>query len=280
MSFSFTLGRVFGIPIRVHGLFVALVTVCLVTGMRADRGRETLALLAILFGSVLLHELGHSLVARRLGARILDITLWPLGGLSRMERPISRPRDEAIVAVSGPATNFAILLAALAAGGRVAVGPEMLGSAIDAIASINAALALFNLAPAFPMDGGRALRAALAARLGALRGTELAVRIGRWFTLAALIASTSIEGLFLPVAVVSAFLLVQGWIELQNVRAREAVSPWLDAFRRFSGQEPPPGPDASPPGRPERRELERDLESYRGTLEEFFRERDGGGRPG
>ncbi|HKE01479.1 MAG TPA: site-2 protease family protein [Planctomycetota bacterium] len=219
MSLSFTVARIFGIPLRIHALFAALVIVCLATGARAGRGEEVLVLLGILFGSVLLHELGHSLVARRLGARVVDITLWPLGGLSRMSSPASRPRDEAIVALAGPATNFVLFLAALPFGARVRID-AWATAPLDAFATVNAALALFNLAPAFPMDGGRALRAALAMRLGEPRATVLAVRVGRIFTVAALIASLAVENLFLPVAIVSVFLFGQGWIELERVRAR------------------------------------------------------------
>src|SRR4030095_12924990 len=108
MSFSFTIARIFGIPLRVHGLFVLLVAALVIAG--GPHGASVATLLGILFLSVLLHELGHSLVARALGARILDITLWPLGGLSRMDGLPERPREELVIALAGPAAD-ALLLA-------------------------------------------------------------------------------------------------------------------------------------------------------------------------
>jgi Zn-dependent protease len=271
VSFSFTLARVFGIPLRVHGLFVALVAALLLTGAGTGRGLATLVLLGVLFASVLLHELGHSLVARRFGAHIVDITLWPLGGLSRMTGVPERPREETLVALAGPATNLLALLIALPFGVEISLVSLRDGGWLDAFACVNAALALFNLAPAFPMDGGRALRALLSARHGYLQATEIAVRIGRLFTAIAIVASLFVEGLFLPVAVIGAFLLVQGWIELQSVRARHGGAPWISLLQRAMGTTAPPEPP--PPPTEDGARLRRDLEQYRGTLEEFFRER-------
>lgn len=274
MSLSFTVARLFGIPLRIHALFLVLV-VPLLAASGAHAG-EVATFLALLFASVLLHELGHSLVARAFGARILDITLWPLGGLSRMEGIPESPRKELVIALSGPAANAAALLAVLPFG--ASVGARSLGvgaPTLDLLATIQASLALFNLIPAFPMDGGRALRALLTPRYGPLAATELAVRIGRWFTALAVAAAMFVDGLLFPVLIVAAFLLVQGWIEMRTVRARHGKDPLFALFQRATQRARPeaaPPPKEEPPAE-SKRELQEDLEQYRGTLEEFFEER-------
>jgi len=280
MSFSFTIARVFGIPLRVHGLFLLLVAALAIAG--GPHGESIATLLAILFASVLFHELGHSLVARTLGARILDITLWPLGGLSRMEGMPERPREELLIALAGPATNALLLAVAALFGAHVA--PSALGAgahSLDTFATIQASLALFNLVPAFPMDGGRALRALLAARYGRLNATELAVRVGRWCAVLAIAASLFVDGLFVPVAAIGAFLLIQGWIELRTVRARFGRDPLFEMLQRATRPQPPrPGEAPPSPARPRGTgdgdggaSIPDELEQFRGTMEEYFEQK-------
>jgi Zn-dependent protease len=128
------------------------------------------------FGSVLLHELGHALAARRYGIRTRGITLLPIGGLAQLEGEPRTPKQELVIALAGPAVNFALaagLFAITTVAGLPAWG--LLGSLLVA----NLSLGLFNLIPAFPMDGGRALRAIVATRVGGPRATDIAVQIGK-----------------------------------------------------------------------------------------------------
>jgi Zn-dependent protease len=187
---TWKLGEIAGIEIFVHvslvivlgGLFVAQLTL----GAGTAHALVSLALLASVFAVIVLHELGHALVARRFGARTRDITLWPIGGIARLERMPERPGQELAVALAGPAVNLAIagVLAAIIAATGGALGPEALVRADAGFATklvwINLSLAAFNLVPAFPMDGGRVLRAALALRFGRLRATAIAARVARW----------------------------------------------------------------------------------------------------
>src|SRR5262249_29872813 len=135
----------------------------------------------VLFGVVLLHELGHSLMARRLGVHVVDITLWPLGGLARMAEIPESSRVEGLIAIAGPAVNFA--LAGLGLGALpprpLQRAPAWLSHLWLPFLGVNLFMGTFNLIPAFPADGGRLLRAWLARGGDWLGATETAVRIGR-----------------------------------------------------------------------------------------------------
>ena len=218
---SFRLGTISGIPIRLHWLFLVLVAIVLLrNGMAAGSGAalDALTLLGILFGSVVLHELGHAVTARRFGAKVVDITLWPLGGLTRMTQMPERAIPEVCVAIAGPAVNALLLGIGILLGGAVSTPwrrPDDLPiftppTLLDVFTSVNFALAAFNLAPAFPMDGGRALRGALSARSGYLHATELAVRIGRWFAVLAVFAAWFYTDLLIPVLLIAFFFGSRG----------------------------------------------------------------------
>jgi Zn-dependent protease len=142
---------------------------------------NVLLILAV-FGCVLLHELGHALMARRFGIHTHDITLYPIGGVARLARMPRAPGAELLIALAGPAVNFAIAaaltpLVVLGAGETGSV--SALGLFLNTLLEINLVLGLFNLIPAFPMDGGRVLRALLSSWLGRARATTVASRLGR-----------------------------------------------------------------------------------------------------
>jgi Zn-dependent protease len=193
MSWSIRVATVAGIPIYLHVTFVAFIVFILLSGWHAGEGAtqaigRVVFVLAI-FGTVVLHEFGHALTARRFGIRTRDITLLPIGGLARLERMPEDPRQELWVALAGPAVNAVLAVATFVVLLLVAPhvplwqliterpdGPS--GIARDFL-YINVALALFNLIPAFPMDGGRALRALLATRFDYVRATEIAAALGQ-----------------------------------------------------------------------------------------------------
>ena len=186
MKWSFSIGRIAGIDVRVHLTFFLLVA-WFAWSEYAHAGTLAAALrgvllIGLLFGVVVLHELGHALTARRYGVPTRDITLLPIGGVARLEGMPDDPRHELAVAVAGPAVNVvlavAIGLVMVTAGLPLLGDPSEIGL-LGQLFWINVSLGVFNMIPAFPMDGGRALRAILAMRMDNVRATELAARLGK-----------------------------------------------------------------------------------------------------
>lgn len=184
MGWAFDIGSLFGIRVRVHWLFLALLGYFLFFG----GGVASAVMVCLVFAFVVFHELGHSLTARHFGVGVLDITLLPIGGVARLTGDPPGPKAEMAIAMAGPLVNlgFALLLlplALLTGAGEMAWGLDILGSMsrfFSALFWINLVLALFNLLPAFPMDGGRILRAGLALRTDWISATRWAVKVGRW----------------------------------------------------------------------------------------------------
>jgi len=230
MRSSFELGRIFGIRVRIHWLFIALLVYLLLFG----GGLASVVLVTCVFGFVVLHELGHSLVARHYGVGVRDITLLPIGGVARLEGMAPSPRAELLIAIAGPLVNIAFALvlfplAVLAGAGQVMLGANVLGSLaflLSALVSINLGLALFNLLPAFPMDGGRILRAWLTRRYGMVEATRKAARVGRW--MAALMAVAGVVFLRPMLLLIAVFVYFAGSREEMAVRLRHAQAPTLE----------------------------------------------------
>src|SRR4051794_25270403 len=166
---GFRIGTLFGFPIRVHLSFLVLLGAALLW----MGGTGGVLFLVMVAGSVLVHELGHALLARRLGVPIAGIGLHIFGGAAEMVGLPRRPDDEIAIAAAGPAVSFA--LAGLGYTLAAITGVH----ALALLAGVNLALGAFNLLPVFPSDGGRILRAWLARRHGLVRATELAVGVGR-----------------------------------------------------------------------------------------------------
>lgn len=188
MSWSFPIGRLFGSEIRIHVTFFLLLAWIGIA--HYQQGGATAAVNGVLFiiaifACVVAHEFGHALTARRYGIKTPDITLLPIGGLARLERMPERPSQEIVVALAGPAVNLVIaVILIFFMQGRFDVealqrldNPAL--SFLVRLASINVFLALFNLIPAFPMDGGRVLRAVLAIWYPRTQATNIAARIGQ-----------------------------------------------------------------------------------------------------
>ena len=181
MSWSLRIGRIAGTDVKVHVTFLLLLGYFMVRG-----GFAAALLLLAIFACVLLHEFGHVTMARRFGVRTPDVILLPIGGLARLERMPDEPRQEFLIALAGPAVTLVIAAALYgwlaATSGAPRLFPAM-DSAVPGLAHelyrINVWLLLFNLIPAFPMDGGRVLRSVLASRLGLSRATRIAASIGQ-----------------------------------------------------------------------------------------------------
>ena len=194
MRWSWKIGRIAGIDIRVHATFLLLLAWAALVSYQASgtaigAARGVLFVLA-LFASVVLHELGHALAARRFGVPTRDITLRPIGGVARLAYLPKEPRQELHIALAGPAVTLAIALVLYGAlrllGLPLVPAEDVLssrGSFISQLMWANVSLFLFNLLPAFPMDGGRALRATLALRMDYVRATAVAAGVGRAFAL-------------------------------------------------------------------------------------------------
>jgi Zn-dependent protease/CBS domain-containing protein len=168
--------KLLGIPIRLHFTFLLLLGVLLVTlAIGGKSYAEDVALILSAFTCVLLHELGHALAARRFGVATLEIVMFLIGGVARLSRQVSPPH-EFWIAIAGPAVNF-ILAAAFW------LLPLPFPTFWRELAALNLSLGLFNLLPAFPMDGGRVLRAVLALRYDAMTSTRYASNIGRFLAI-------------------------------------------------------------------------------------------------
>jgi stage IV sporulation protein FB len=188
MLWSVNIGTIAGTAVRIHVtflLFLVWIWIASYVSGGPEAAWSGLLFMVLLFLCVLAHEFGHILTARAFGVATPDVTLLPIGGVARLERIPEEPRQELLIAIAGPAVNVAIaLLLVLLLGARLdaqhlAVVESARVSLVDRLAAVNLFLAVFNLIPAFPMDGGRVLRAALATRLGFVRATELAAQIGQ-----------------------------------------------------------------------------------------------------
>jgi stage IV sporulation protein FB len=190
---SLNIGTIAGTQVRMHITFLLFLGWIFFASYAAGGPTAAwsgLAFMVLLFACVLAHEFGHIFTARAFGVATPDVTLYPIGGVARLERIPEQPREEFLIAIAGPLVNVAIAIvlvviagAHLRAGDLSAVENARV-SLVDRLAAVNLFLALFNMIPAFPMDGGRVLRALLATRLGHVRATEIAAVVGQGFAFA------------------------------------------------------------------------------------------------
>jgi stage IV sporulation protein FB len=214
--------------VRVHVTFL-LFLIWIGAAQWRQGGREAafdgVVFIVLLFACVVAHEFGHILVARSFGIRTPEVTLWPIGGIASLERIPEKPREELLVAVAGPAVNVTIagvlivVLGGLGAADLTDLENPQIGL-LARLAVANVILVVFNLIPAFPMDGGRVLRALLAMRMDHVAATRIAARIGQGtaFVFAAL-------GLFLNpmLIVIGLFIYLAATAEAQHVALRDGT---------------------------------------------------------
>lgn len=188
MKWSYRIARIAGIDVKIHITFLLLLAYFGFADWRDGgmfQGLLSMAFILLLFLCVLLHEFGHAMAGRHYGIRTPDITLLPIGGVARMQAIPDKPWQEFVIAVAGPAVNVAIA-------GTLWMGlflwPDLLdrghpvsSEILPNLLKINVALVMFNMIPAFPMDGGRVLRALLAMKLNYLKATKIAARTGQVF---------------------------------------------------------------------------------------------------
>ncbi|RWM75630.1 MULTISPECIES: site-2 protease family protein [Mesorhizobium] len=230
MSWSLNLGTIAGTTVRVHFTFLLLLVWIWLTHYRiggTPAAWEGVAFIIAVFACVVLHEFGHIAAARYFGIGTPDITLFPIGGVARLERMPEEPGQEFVIAVAGPLVNVAIaaLIFALLDG---SAGVEQMAGIEDPrmnflarLAGVNVFLVLFNMIPAFPMDGGRILRAALAARLSWSRATQIAATIGQGLAFV-----FGFVGLFYnPLLIfIGIFVYLAAAAEAQNAQIREVAT--------------------------------------------------------
>ena len=189
MLWSVNIGRIAGTAVRIHITFILFLIWIFVASWYAGGAQaawSSLAFMILLFACVLAHEFGHIFMARRFGVPTPDVTLLPIGGVARLERIPEKPIEELLIALAGPAVNVVIALALITFASAdlhtqsLSAMESMRISMVDRLAAVNLFLAVFNMIPAFPMDGGRVLRALLAIRLGHVRATEIAAAIGQF----------------------------------------------------------------------------------------------------
>lgn len=230
-GWTFHLVSLFGIPIQIHFTFLVLIIWIALEGSSKEGERPYLRLLFVLaiFACVLLHELGHSLVARRHGIQTRNITLTPIGGVAVLET-MPRPREELFIALAGPLVNIAIAtliyIGSLATHSPIkfpgTARPDTFPSFMSDLFTINIILAGFNLLPVFPMDGGRVFRSILAHFMDDVQATTIAVKVGQF--LAALLGLYAFATGQWMLVVLAVFVYMAGGQEANAFQTKELAS--------------------------------------------------------
>ena len=171
---SYNLGKIWGFPIKLH------ISLAIILPLLAFQF-QSLAIPILLFASIALHELGHCYFARKQGSHIEEIMLMMLGGAAKISNMSAKPSDEIKVAIAGPIVSLLLGFALIY---LMPFSPDFAERTIFITGAINISLGVFNLLPAFPMDGGRILRACIAAKKGRLEATRIAVKIGKFIAIA------------------------------------------------------------------------------------------------
>ena len=243
MTGSLQIAKLFGIPLKIHWTFALILVWIFYWGYSAIGGfnwlkiAATFLALIALFACVVLHELGHALTARRFGVRTRNILLLPIGGLAVLDRLPEKPFQEFLVAVAGPMVNIGLSilftpillmipwdkvkrmfdLTILRHSNVFTQDLSFLDTFLFGLVALNLAVAFFNLIPAFPMDGGRILRALLSIRMSRIKATRLATRIGQVFAILLILIGIKDQE-YLVFSIVGVFLFFMAASEYRNLR--------------------------------------------------------------
>lgn len=242
---GFTVTHAYGIPIKLHWtmlVFLPFIALNMASAMGVSSVLWGWVVAFGLFVSVALHELGHSLIARGRGYPVRDIVLTPIGGVAFLTRSPRRPNDELVIAIAGPIVSLLAALACwIAATWIRAFGAVNLGNTASFVGVLNLALALFNMLPSFPMDGGRVYRAWLSERYGRLEATRRAVRLAKIF--AVLFAIVGLfSNLFLVVIAFVVWQASSSEYRIVQMQERPPINPFagfIDPLSIFRGAPPP-----------------------------------------
>jgi Zn-dependent protease len=250
MNASWLLGRLSGIDVRVHWTFLLLPVWVFCSSLAAGSGTVaatvTVGFVFAIFGCVVLHELGHSLMARQFGIPTRNITLLPIGGVATLQRMPRNPWQELAIAIAGPAVNIMIAALILAGLAVLATTDPTLGTLVTfltQLAWVNIALVVFNMLPAFPMDGGRVLRAGLALVLPYTTATKLAAAVGQLAATGLALLGLMTGNLMLVFVSGFVFLAARGeamMADRESIRSRNCPNQ-IDAPDRISSM--PGSPD-------------------------------------
>lgn len=268
MKGKWKLGVPFGIGVYLHWSVALLVLLFAMSGFAGFGFATGMLLLASLVGSVILHELGHSLAARHYGIGTRDIVLYAIGGVASLERMPKDPKQELVIALAGPMVNVviaAVLFPLLSVMQFVSLG---VAEFLVAVAVTNVALVIFNMVPAFPMDGGRVFRALMSMKKDRVEATNIAAKLGK--VIAVLFILVGVFGNVNPMlAVIGMFVWFAGESERRMVAAEAAPNPWgTFSFGRFGpmfyqfrhsdggSRQPEPRPEPAPSQPPPVRDAE------------------------
>ncbi len=278
MKWSWTIGTFFKIPVRLH-VSMAILPLLTYNWLQVEgvMGLFTwLTLVVFLFGSVLLHEIGHALTARRFGIQTKDIILTPIGGMARIVAMPSKPKQEIAIAIAGPIVSLAIAAVGFIASIAVRalpIIPSIVLTGLGILMYINLMLGVFNLVPALPMDGGRVLRGFLALKYDFLKATIIAARVGRALAVAGGLAAIFWLDNSWTLLLISIFIYMSAGAEIRMAQMRAyqkkmsegvftqpgpnpfggARGPyWRGASRRRSSDQ---GPDWSQPTRTQKNDV-------------------------
>lgn len=253
MRGSIRLGNIAGIGVFIHWTFSLLILFIIYSGYKqgnnASQMMWSVLFVLSIFGTVFLHELGHALAAKRYGIKTKDITLLPIGGLARLEKMPEKPLEEIVVAIAGPAVNItlALITGIFLHFSGITLTMKELQTSVNAenfflyFFVVNIWLSLFNLIPAFPMDGGRVLRALLSFKLKRHVATDVAARIGQFMALVFVFVGFK-SNPFLILIGIFIFLGAQGESQmvktnflLQGIRAKDFI---ITRFEKLDINEP------------------------------------------
>ncbi len=211
------IGRLFGIPVKVHFTLLILLGFLLLASSSTGGGLYGVLIAVLLFASVVAHELGHALVARRYGVATKEIVLLPIGGAALLSQSPKEPRHELLIAIAGPVVSLAL------SGVAWVLWQAIAFTVLADLFVVNLMLGLFNLLPAFPMDGGRILRAGLARWMGNLRATRVAAKLGRLVAVAFVVIAAVYGQLFL--GLIGAFIFFAATAEERAAIIQNIVGP-------------------------------------------------------